>query len=200
MTGDDAGQLIYYVIFAALVGSGLLLSRRLGWSKALRFALIWAAIVAVILVLYALRDLAAPLSSRIVSDLRPDRGAATAQGRVYTARNDGHFYIASKVNGRDVTFLVDTGASDVVLTHADARAAGLDPARLNYSATASTANGIVRIARVRLDSLDVGPFALGAHTVSVASEDALDISLLGMTALRAFGSVELSGDRLILKP
>lgn len=199
MNADETGQLIYYVFLAALVGSGLIAGHRLGWGRAARYGLIWVGIIGLLLVLYTFRDTVRPASDRVMAELNPSRGFAGGEGQIYTARNDGHFYIASAVNAADVTFLVDTGASDIVLSRKDAEAAGLDLGALQFSGNAVTASGTVGVARVSVQSLRIGPYDLGPQRVSV-TDGPLDVSLLGMAALRRFGSIELAGDRLILKP
>ena len=84
----------------------------------------------------------------------------TDSGRVELPRApDGHYYATLTVNGVDLRFMADTGASTMVLTQADARAIGLDPDTLLYLGQAYTANGVVRTARVTLDSVAFGPFA-----------------------------------------
>ena len=97
-----------------------------------------------------------------------------------------------------VNFVVDTGATDVVLSEVDARRVGLDPEGLIYSGRASTANGIVRTARVRLEDVSVGGFDEGSLRASV-NEGALETSLLGMSYLQRFERIEIRGDRLILE-
>ena len=60
---------------------------------------------------------------------------------VYPANEQGHVILDAAVNGASVRLLVDTGASLVTLTQADARAAGIAPGELVFSHRASTANG-----------------------------------------------------------
>ena len=98
---------------------------------------------------------------------------------------DGHFHLTAQVNGAPVRFLVDTGASDVVLTRDDAVRVGLDPARLDFTRRAMTANGPVMTAPVRLDRVAVGE--LEARTVpAVVGGGELFQSLLGMSYLDGF--------------
>jgi aspartyl protease family protein len=98
-----------------------------------------------------------------------------------------------------VRFVVDTGATHVVLTRADAARAGIDPDGLAYLGQARTANGIVRTAQVRLDSLSLGPVAM-TDLRAVVNDGEMDVSLLGMSLLNRFEAVELRRDRLVLTP
>ena len=92
--------------------------------------------------------------------------------------------------------MVDTGASDVVLTQRDARRLGIDPASLLYLGQAFTANGPVRTARVDLSDVRLGPFADASLAASV-NEGAMDGSLLGMAYLGQF-HITISGDQMVL--
>ena len=98
-----------------------------------------------------------------------------------------------------VQFVVDTGASDMVLTRSDARRLGIDPAGLAYVGQAQTANGVVQTARVRLHDVRLGTTTLPEVGASVNAGQ-LDTSLLGMSVLRRFSKIEIAGDRMILTP
>ena len=110
---------------------------------------------------------------------------------------DGHFYLVLKLNGKAVEFVVDTGASEVVLTKEDAARAGLDLDDLVYTGRAFTANGPVRTAPARIAKVDLSGITDTNLRVSV-NEGEMDGSLLGMTYLRRFEKIEISGDTLTL--
>ena len=97
-----------------------------------------------------------------------------------------------------VDFVVDTGATDIVLTRADAARVGIDPATLRYDGRASTANGIVRSARVRLDSFRLGG-VLDRDVTAVVNEGEMETSLLGMRYLQRFERLEIADNRLVLE-
>jgi aspartyl protease family protein len=126
----------------------------------------------------------------------PDSGAAAAQ--VLKAA-DGHYWAEANVNGHEVRFLVDTGATAVSLTTDDARRLGIDPADADYTAKVMTANGPARAARVKLDSISVA----GAEVRDVDAlviESGLHNSLLGMTYLGRLSQFEASQTAMILRP
>src|SRR5699024_2738848 len=103
-------------------------------------------------------------------------------------RRDGHAYLTAKVNGVDVRFVVDTGASLVALSREDAARVGLDPDGLAYYGLAQTANGRVRTAPVMLETISIGEFT--SHNVSGAVIDGdVGMSLLGMAFLRRFARI-----------
>ena len=113
---------------------------------------------------------------------------------IYPTDRRGHVLVDAIVNGAAVRFLVDTGASLVTLTPNDARAAGLDLHRLAFNALASTANGDVRMAPVRLREIRLGQLAI--DDVPAAVIENLKISLLGMSFLKRLQSYEMRGGRL----
>jgi clan AA aspartic protease (TIGR02281 family) len=117
---------------------------------------------------------------------------------VIEAGPGGHYVIEASVNGAPVTFLVDTGASDIVLTLDDARRIGLQPSALDYTQRFATANGEVRGAPVVLRELRIGQLRLFNVDASV-NQAPLGISLLGMDFLEQLSSYEVERGRLILR-
>src|SRR5690606_7594403 len=103
------------------------------------------------------------------------------------------------VNGTHIRFMVDTGASDVALTAADARRLGIDPQSLAYNTPYQTANGTIYAARVVLDRVTVGGIALRDVRASISQGDGLGTSLLGMSFLGRLDAVEVRGERLVLR-
>jgi aspartyl protease family protein len=94
-------------------------------------------------------------------------------------------------------FTVDTGATDMVLSHADAQKAGVDLESLAYLGSAGTANGLVRTARVMLNEVALENI-VDRDVRAVVTDGDLSSSLLGMTYLQRFSRIEIAGDELIL--
>jgi aspartyl protease family protein len=179
------------LLYLLLLGAALLfvLSRSgLRLSAALRTLLLWGAIIAALAAGYALVA-------------GPEEPAVTVVGDTIEIRRggDGHFHATLGVNGTPVHFMVDTGATDIVLSADDARAAGIDTEALTYFGRAQTANGIVRTAPVRLDSLSLAN-RTDANVRASVNEGAMGVSLLGMAYLDRFGRIEIAGDTLRLIP
>ena len=137
----------------------------------------------------------------------PDRAPPSGQtpdvyrpAREITLRKqpDGHFYVQAEINGYPINFLVDSGATNVVLTQADAETAGLRPRTLRYSGRSQTANGVANFAPVRLRQVRVGQFVLHDMDATVI-DSALGISLLGMGFLSELEGFNVVGDRLIMR-
>jgi aspartyl protease family protein len=142
-----------------------------------------------------------PIGRAEVAPARPEPQlvmAATAPAEVrLKKRQNGHFYTHGLANGQVVEFLVDTGASSVVLTLADARRIGLqvDPRRFRVIGTG--ASGAVRGTVARLDQVEIAGRTLRGVEVMVAQ--GLRGSLLGQDFLRHLQSVSMSGDTMVLK-
>ena len=198
--GDaDWAQLVKLVAILVVCSSGILFLRRVPLRETLRNAAIWVAVGGVLLIGYAYREDFSNVGARLGGELLPSQAMDLGDGEVeIRAGSDGHFTVTAEVNGQPVDFLVDTGASDIVLSPADARRIGYDPAYLSFTRQYSTANGIGRGAPVRLDSVAVGPIVFNDLPASV-NEAPMGESLLGMTFLRKLDSYEVRRDRLILR-
>lgn len=125
----------------------------------------------------------------------PAEGDATSIAK----SSDGHYWAEADVNGSRVRFLVDTGASAVALTPADAKRLGFEPSRLNYAYKVMTANGEAHAAAVKLASISVAG-AQVANVDALVLDKGLDTSLLGMTYLGRLSRFEATRTALILRP
>jgi clan AA aspartic protease (TIGR02281 family) len=110
----------------------------------------------------------------------------------------GHFLVEAVVNGVPIDFLVDTGASHIVLSVQDARKLGFTANQLQFTQQFQSANGTVRGAPVELRELRIGQLRLFDLEASV-NGGPLPISLLGMSFLQRLSSYEVARGRLILR-
>ncbi len=109
-------------------------------------------------------------------------GATDARQSVsLTADARGHFAAAGSVNGYPMTFLVDTGATTIALSAADASRAGIDY-QSGQSGLVSTAAGVVPVWRVVINTVKVGGIALN-QVDGMVVERGLSVPLLGMSFL-----------------
>jgi len=126
------------------------------------------------------------------------RGVQLTDGAIVLERQfDGHFYITSEINGAEITFMIDTGATGVALSLADARRIGIRTERLEYTIPTSTAAGRSMAAPVEIRSLTLPGRSFDSVPAHVMSGG--DQSLLGMTVLERFESIEIRRDQLILR-
>ncbi len=188
-----------YGAILLLVASGILASRTLNVKKAVRDIAIWIAILAGLVALYGFRYELEILGQRIAGELEPARGNEVGGEMLYRRSADGHFYIDATVNGQPVRFLVDTGASEIVLSPADAARAGFAQGDLLFNRQYQTANGIGWGAPVRLRSIEAGAIRFRGVAASV-NEAPMSESLLGMSFLDRLSGFEVRGDSLILRP
>jgi aspartyl protease family protein len=126
----------------------------------------------------------------------PRASAPPSNTIVYTANERGHVVLDAAVNGAPVRMLVDTGASLVTLTPADARAAGINPASLVFSGKVQTANGTARSAPVTLREVRIGQLSI--YDVSAAVLEHLNVSLLGVSLLNRLQGYEMRDGKLTI--
>lgn len=116
--------------------------------------------------------------------------------QVILESNRQHHYVASgTINGRPVTFLLDTGATDVVIP---AQLADRLKLRRGLAARAATANGFVTVYSTHLDSVSLGSIELNDIDASINPGMGGDGVLLGMSALRNIEFSQKDG-QLILR-
>ena len=184
----------------ALIGSGAVIYLRARPKAAFGQLGIWAVAILLLVMGYSFRDDAVALWSRLGGELNPAQGQAGPEGSlVFRKSDDGHFHVEAEVEGTRVRFVVDTGASSIVLGPADAARLGFDLAKLDYSVPVMTANGEGRAAPVELRSIAVGPIRL-EQVRALVNEAPMDGSLLGMSFLTRLGGFAVEGDKLVLKP
>lgn len=191
MTGDDTARLLYLSLLGGAVALWFFAQNRASLGRVTQQALVWGLIFMGLVAVFG-------LWGDIRQSVRPMQ--TVVEGRITLPRApDGHYYLDAQVNGAPVRFVVDTGASQVVLSREDAARAGIDTAGLIYAGRARTANGMVRTAPVRLGSVKVGPVR-HEGVRAVVNEGDMDQSLLGMTYLQRYSSIEIGGGTLVLTP
>ncbi|MFD0858206.1 retropepsin-like aspartic protease family protein [Roseovarius aquimarinus] len=188
----DTAHLVYLIVLGCAVMMWFFAANRHSLGKTLQQAAVWGAIFIGVIAAIGLWD-------DVRGTVAPRQSVSTEAGRIELPRApDGHYYLDAEVNGAPIRFVVDTGASDIVLSREDAAAAGLNPADLNFIGQASTANGIVRTAPVRLDSITVGGLR-DEGVRAVVNSGELRESLLGMGYLERFRSMQITGGTLVLE-
>jgi aspartyl protease family protein len=189
MDGIEFGRVAYLLLLLLAVGGWVIVEYRGRMGFALRTAMAWGLIFLGVMAGYGLwndiRRTALPVQSTM------------ADGRLEIPRaSDGHYHLTLDIGGTPVRFLVDTGATNVVLSQDDARRLGIDPATLTYLGQARTANGVVRTARVGLTDVRLGDFHDDRVAAYVTDGD-MEGSLLGMDYLRRF-RIEIADGRMVL--
>lgn len=199
LSGMDKANALYLAIILVVVLVGSASLRGIGFGRGARMAAAWVAIFGAIIIAATYQDEAKGVFGRLTGAIDPARGRIAGNEFHIRSRDDGHFWVRASINEEPVLFLIDTGASGIMLTDDAARRVGIDPARLAYDGVAQTANGSVRVAGTRVGKLEVGPIIRTDMRVSV-SEGALDTNLLGMDFLRTLGGWRVEGETLIMRP
>ena len=182
-------QAVYLGLLGAAIGASYIFANKDNLSKMAQQAALWGLIfVGTIAAVGLWTDVSRDISG----------GQAVVGDEIVVPRSpDGHYYMTLNINGTPVDFIVDTGASQVVLTQLDARRIGINPSELNYLGIASTANGEVRTASVTLDQVRLGP-NVDQNVRAVVNEGEMFGSLLGVTYLDLYGSLRITDGELIL--
>lgn len=188
---NDQARLFYLVILGSVVAVWVFARYRNRLGQAAQHAAIWVLIFIGAVLAFGFKD---NLRMMLYSDEPQQISESTV---VLKRERDGHFHTTVEINGQKVHFIVDTGASHLVLSKADAEAAGIDIAGLDFVIPTQTANGRVMSATVRLTSVVLGQFTDQNVRATVNGGD-LDQSLLGMSYLDRYDGFTVEGDRMFL--
>jgi aspartyl protease family protein len=193
MTEIEIARFAYLALLLAAILGWVLVEHRRSLGTLVRQAVGWGFIFLAAIAAYG-------LWGEIRTEIAPRQSVLEGGGRIELPRApDGHFHLTLAVAGTPVRFLVDTGATSVVLSDRDAERLGIDRRTLAFTGLARTANGTIRTARVTLRDVTLGELAFGDIGASVG-DGPLDVSLLGMEFLDRFARVEIAGNRMILTP
>jgi aspartyl protease family protein len=142
----------------------------------------------------------APKSTPVVAPMAAPQPVAPMNGGDFTLTRapDGHFYTDAQVNGTIIRFLVDTGATTVALTKTDAAKIGLQFTDADFTETGEGAGGKIALKPVMLDRIIIGTTD-AANVEAAIINSPMRTSLLGQSWLRRVGTVEIKGDRMVLK-
>ena len=192
MENVELPRLIYLVLLGTAIAGWFIAENRQNLGKTARMGVAWGLIFLGIIAGYGLWE-------DVRSDVFP-RQAVLEDGRAVEVPrgNDGHFHLTLRLNGEPVDFLVDTGATDIVLSLQDAERIGLDPDNLAFLGSARTANGTVKTAFATVDEIAIGPVAFDRVRVAVNGGE-MRGSLLGMSFLSRFDRLEITDNRLRLE-
>lgn len=192
MDSQDIPRLIYLIVLLCAIGGYFFWGQRRNMGQMARYLAIWGFVFLGLIV-------AIGLWNDISSTIAP-RQSVLQTGAIEVPRaSDGHFYLTLDVNGIPTRFIVDTGATSIVLSQEDAERAGIDLSALIFTGRASTANGTVNTAPTRIESLSLGGIE-DKNVRAIVNAGEMDGSLLGMSYLNHFSRLEIVDGRLILYP
>lgn len=188
MDNDTFGRLAYLILLLLAVSGWVIVEYRGRLGFAMRTAAAWGLIFVGVAAGYGLWT---DIQTRIAPMQQVTPGAVEMP-----RAEDGHYYATLTINGKPVQFLADTGATNMVLSRADATRVGVDMEGLRFIGQATTANGTVRTARVTLPQVDFGPFN-DRDVVAYVTDGDMDGSLLGMDYLGTF-KLQIEGGKMVL--
>jgi aspartyl protease family protein len=183
-----------YLLMAIMLVLGTLMTRREPAAKLATMALTWVAIFGAGFILFTFRDNMGWVAQRLRAEAL---GTPVEQGREtrIPMAIDGHFWVDAKLNGHDVKFLVDSGATTTTIDRNTAKAAGV-PVSGRRDLYVRTGNGVVRVASGRADELDVGTITRRDVALEIADND--DLNVLGMNYLSSLSRWGVEGRWLVL--
>jgi aspartyl protease family protein len=201
-TGDsplgDVG-VVQTIGFLVLASSSLLFMREFNLKRTARNVLIWLALGAALIVGFMFQNELMDFAVRLRGALIPSYAIQTgAREMTLSEGEDGHYHVYGTVNGVKVFFLIDTGATDIVLDPEDARRIGLKLEELSFDKPFGSANGVGHGATIEVNDLAVGAIRLSKVRMSV-NQVRMGSSLLGMAFLRQLKSYSFSGGKLTLR-
>ncbi len=197
-TASGRGDMAYAGAWALFVSAIASRAIGAGFLKRMKNALIWLVIFMLFIVGYSYRVELGAIRDRVLGNLVPDRGIGkTADSMSFQMASDGHFHIQAQLNGLPVLFLVDTGATGIVLSRSDAKRLGYDLDRVKYDGYSETANGMVRTASVKVDNLSVGGYEMD-EVKTYINESSMSESLLGMSFFSRLDSYTVQDEILTI--
>lgn len=190
LSDNDWASLIRNVLFLGLLISSLFIRTTTGRGKKLKQVAIWLAVIFFGVIVYNNKH----LFRNFVPYLASEVGENSLEIRKSV---DNHFYLALKINDKNVLFLIDTGATTTSLTMNDAKRVGIDTSKLVFNQIVSTANGKTFNASAEIKNIQIGNYTIDSMWVLV-SKDLDGNSLLGMNFLNRLRGYDIRQDRMIL--
>ncbi len=196
---DNLIHFIYLLGAVALLGAGVFTRLRYDTHRTLAQIATWVVIFCVIILGYSFRHEFGSLGARFSGELMPRDGRIEGERSMsYPAASSGHFEVTAQADAIDLDFLVDTGASNVVLSPDAAQRLGYDLSKLAFTRIAETANGQVRGAPIVISEFRLGNIVIHDLPATVNGAD-MPHSLLGMDFLRRLRAWHVADDRLTLE-
>jgi aspartyl protease family protein len=183
-----------YILLATMLILGSLMARREPGLKLVKMALGWVMIFGAGFILFTFRDNFGWVAQRLKAEAI---GTPVEQGREtrIPMAIDGHFWVNAKLNGKDVRFLVDSGATMTTIGRDTALAAGVAVSS-ERDQFVRTGNGIIRVSSGRAAELEVGGIHRSGVGLQIADND--DLNVLGMNFLSSLSRWGVEGRWLVL--
>ncbi len=194
--GSQALNLIYLLIILIAVLSAFSI-RRVKMGQTLKMVFAWVLIFAALFAIFALREDFRALGNRLWAAVTGNDNQEVQGGELrITIAGDGHFYADGQINGRDVRFLIDSGATVTTIGPGTAQEANVQPT--GDRTMVETANGIAQVDRGRAERLTIGPIERRDFPLFIAR--AGETNVIGMNFLSTLSRWGVEGRTLVLRP
>jgi len=183
-----------YLLMAVMLMLGMLMTRREPAARLITYGLAWVAVFASGFILLAFRDNLGWVAQRLRAEAD---GTPISEGREMRIPMaiDGHFWVKARLNGHDVRFLVDSGATTTTIDRGTAEAAGVEMSN-RRDQYVRTGNGVIQVASGRADEIRIG--SITRHDVALEVADNDDLNVLGMNFLSSLSRWGVEGRWLVL--
>lgn len=198
LNSGDWSQLIYLLILLIVISASLFSSRIMPLHKIIKYLAMWSGVALIIIVLYSYRYEFSDFKTRFLGEIFPTVARSNASGNlIINIARDGHFYLNIIVNDTPMRFMIDTGASDIMIGLPEARKLGIQTDNLHFNKSYQTANGKSFGANITLDEITIAD--INFHDISASvNSSSMGTPLLGMSFLRKLRKYEFYRDKLIL--
>ena len=191
-------NMVYLSLLLVLLVSSFISSRKFKTSTIIKQATLWSVIALIALIIYSFRHDFYQIKNRVTTELFPNKIMQINEKQIaITVSNNGHYYIEIKINQHPITFMVDTGASDIVLNLSDSKKVGINFDKIYSFKKYQTANGSITSGLTQIKEMELGKIKFYNVDVSISDRD-MGTSLLGMSFLNRFKKYEFYQDRLVL--
>jgi aspartyl protease family protein len=199
VNADDGPSLIWGIVMIALLVSSLA-ARRIAVGQLAKMALAWIAIFTAFFIIFSFRFELLVVWERIKAEASGAPDQSYVGDAIELKRNDdGHYWVRAQINGKDVDFLVDSGATTTAINQKTAAETGLAIDTSGFPIFIQTANGRVKAVRGVAQTLQMGGLKLVDHKV-VVSESFGDVNVLGMNFLDSLRSWKVEDNVMTLRP
>ncbi|HEY0626824.1 MAG TPA: TIGR02281 family clan AA aspartic protease [Allosphingosinicella sp.] len=198
MNGEQSAEFIYLIAILVFVASAFMV-RRVPIGQGLKMFAGWVIIFLAAFVAFTLKDDIVGFAQQVMDERRAESTGVTQGGELRIKQSlDGHFWVDAELNGQNVRFLVDSGATTTSISADTARRAGITQSS-RFPAVVQTANGLVEVQRGRAERLKVGHIV--REDLALHMSDAFgDMNVLGMNFLSSLSGWRVEGRNLILTP
>lgn len=207
---DQAAQAIFLILVISMVASGLL-ARRLPLMRLVTWAVAWAILIFVGFLLFRAIEpqITQWQQSRrggemIIAPEPAASGARSTSDMVHgnivriPMSGDGHYWVDAKLNGQNIRFLIDSGASITAIGQQSASTLPLRPDPGTSMAVVQTANGPVNAQRAIIAEMEIGPIHASDLPVLVSPAFG-SMNVLGMNFLGKLKSWRVENGEMILE-